>query len=278
MTVRIDRVRAMVMATARALVPTITPIWARSLYPNRNGDGPVLTAALVRGPLIAPKTHRVIDDPRELVLRFDGTIPGERVGFAATGARWYATAGIDDEATRDALLDVFTTDRGADFLTAGVEVAAVGTDGIAFDADAPGLLWGAAAIGTGVELEVEAFDEIEVAQGVATMVIELQAYAPDGGPDAAMILAEIIGGMGLDVAIAIRTDLGVGYLGAEEVVDLTTLAGALWQSRAAVRLRLSILSHSTGVAESVNEIDGSFTVRTPVVAITTDVHAELPEV
>jgi hypothetical protein len=85
--------------------------------------------------------------------------------------------------------------------------------------------------------------EAESSDAIGQLVVELQAWASGGGSDALGILAAVNGGLTMTIPLDLRQDLGVSFHGASEPVDLTSIAGAQWQSRASCRWTLSVRSH-----------------------------------
>lgn len=272
MTVRTDRVEAAVIGCIRVLGPAgIDAVWSRSLYPHRSSDNPVCTAKIVRGPWNRTPDVTEIDAPTVVRLTMPPVVRvGARVGIAMTGAKWSIdTTSTDVTEARDALIDLFSTEQGAEYLP-GVTLTAVSTDMIDFDADGvPGLLFSPVSIGVGAIVEVLDAIPCEVSTAIARCVVEVQAYANGGGSDALAILGAINGAMEMSRAVELRHALGVTYHGCEEPVDLTGIAGADWESRASTRWQMTVRSY---VAHPVDIIE---IVEAGLVAFDGDVPIEI---
>lgn len=254
MTFRMDRIEAAVVGSIRSAVPLAVVAWARSLYPNRNVV-PVVTAAVARGPSFRTAEIETVDSPTALRWALASVAEGRRVGVSITGARWY----VDTPATptitgvRDALLAIFETDEAAEYLP-GVTIAADGADGITFDADSvPGLLHRPVALGVSTLTTTETV-EAETSDSVGVVVVELQAFSPGGGSDALSLLAQINGAQAMTGPLDTRQDLGISLLGIAEPVDLTSIAGAQWQSRASCRWTLSGRFHAARAGYVIDTI------------------------
>lgn len=272
MTVRTDRIEAAVIGCIRVLGPAgIDAVWSRSLYPHRSSDNPCAVAKVVRGPWQKPADMHESDEPTRVVWTLGAVRSGARVGVSFTGADWTIdTISTDITEARDALIAVFNTDAGIEYLP-GVTVTAVGADSIEFDADGvPGLLFTPARIGSAASIEVTAAIPCEVSTAIARVVVELQTYANGGGSDALSILAGINGAMGMSRAAELRHRLGVTYHGCEEPVDLTAVSGADWESRASTRWQMTVRDYTA------HPIDTIETVGAELVAFDGETPIEIP--
>lgn len=260
MTIRLDRVQRAAVATTQLLAGAgVRVLWAPSEFPRRTADGATITIRPVRGPLLGPPD--VLSSEEATLLRWEiGTpVEDELVGLHLSGATWGVTATDDAEGTRDALLALFT---GETF--PGVEITADGTDSIIFDTDdVPGLLWRPRAFGDDVTVAAVEAVTCEVATASAELTLELQAFAAGRGMSALALLSEVASGWALDASIAIRTQWGVSLRSIGELIDITSIAGATWESRASMRIAVSTRSYTAlpigriESVESTNTIDSA---------------------
>lgn len=228
-------------------------LWAPTNFPRRTAGGSVVTASVVRGPLFHATSIMQSDEPTVLTWTVDEPTANQRVGLTIAGARWTVDVGAVDTATtaRDALLDLFTAE-----ILPGVTIAASGADAITFDAnDVPGLLWRPQSIGALATVTVDESIVCEVSTATAEVVVELQAYAAGRGMSALSILADVAGGLNMDVAAALRLQNGVSLTSKSELVDLTAIAGADWESRASFRTTWGIRSYKARAIDAIESVE-----------------------
>lgn len=260
--INLDRMRAAVRGSIALLAPSgVLPVWGMQQWPARVGsEQAIVTARLVRGPTLRPPEVVQVDEPTEIRWQLLDDTAGVRVGLAVCGARfWIDTAvAASIEESRDAFLERLTGMAQTRDALPGVSIDADGTDAIVFDAsDVPGLLFHPVMIGPSAVVDMDVTETVtaESQRSGASMVVELQAFVAGGGPEAAALLADINGGMALDAALALRHDLGVVFNSADEPVDLTTLAGAGWQSRASTRWTLSMVSYKSRAIDTIETVE-----------------------
>lgn len=251
MSVRLDTVERAVIGSIVAA--GYVGIWAPSEYPRRDLGATVVSARLVRGPTARGRTTGYSAEATALTLTISGAAEAQRVGWSIGGVKRMVDVGAEDtdEDVRDALLAAAVVGTGEDAWHPGVTIEALSTNKITF-AGAAGTMWNPRALGASASFAVDASTDCQIQTGVQSAVVELQAYA-SRGTAAAAVLGDIAGQLSMDELIAVRSDLGVTFQGPmSEPVDLSKMAGAQWDSRAAARLRVSLRSYA---AKAINTID-----------------------
>lgn len=251
MATRPDLVRRGVVAVLKDAVPAGTDVvWARRKLPRRpKTSALVVTAGRVRGPALGASSVYGSLEPLEATWRISSVSEGDRVGLAATGARWMHTVAAGESLTdvRDAVQALLSGTA-----LPGVTVTADGVDGVKLDAGSElGLLWGMAAIGGNVTLTIDVEQLAEVTRREAQSVVELRAYSAGESEVAAETLADIIGGLESTRSNEIAGNMGVVLSVISDIVDITTLAGSEWEARAMCRLLVKGRSY---VAHPVDEV------------------------
>ena len=253
MTIRLDRVQRALVAALRYTTEADAVLWAPAQYPRRALGSKVVTAKMVRGPLIQHASKYYQDEPTRLTWSISSAVDNDRVGLAATGARWThdVVPGQSISEVRDALLSQFTSE-----VLPGVEVSSSGSGSIRFNASGvPGLLWRPAAIGSNVTVTEDATlgSEVTTAPGLCT--IEIQTYAAGRAVESMSLLSKFMGALGSTNLVSIFDALGVSVLGpAGEPIDLTAVAGAEWESRAMARLTTSIRSYYAAAIDTIETV------------------------
>lgn len=257
MAVRVDRVQLAIVETIAATTGAVG-VWSPSNYPRAPGDGSaVITAKIARGPNLIGLRSFMSAEPTTVTWTVTGASAGDLVGIGLTSARWAYEVQVGDTDTdaRDGLLALFSADSRQ---LPGVTVSASGADSIVFDsAGAVGALWRSSAIGPSTVVSVVDSNAVdcEVTTGRAEMLLELQAYA-SAGPDAASVLADLLGGLVSYDVMATRERLGVIFGGAAgDVVDLTAIAGADFESRASVRISAAMRTYRAVAVDTADTIE-----------------------
>lgn len=252
MGVKADRLKRVVSAWVSTFTNADAFVWAPSNYPRRSLGDSVITARLVRGPTDRAPSIGYVVEPTRLRWSVSGAVEDDRVGLALTGIRWAYDVqnGDTDTDVRDAVLALVQADSR---LLPDVTITTDGADGIDFDASGTlGRLWSRRAIGSAASWTVTTSEHAEVQTAISLSTIELQAYVAGQGMEAAELLTELLGSLNLSEAVQIRSDFGVSLLDAPgDVVDLTTIAGADWESRASARLLLAARSYKAVPTEIV---------------------------
>lgn len=252
--IRFDRIQRAVVGMVSYLAdaePLV--LWAPSHFPRRSDGVSVVTARAVRGPLVRPASVMSSNEPTILTWVIAAPAEGDRVGVSITGAQWTVDVPAmgTAETVRDALLELFTPE-----ILPGVTVSDSGTDTIVFDADdVPGLLWRPQGIGPGVTVTATEVVPCEIATATAEVVVELQAYASGRGLSALSILADVAGGVHLEGAIERRNTTGVSLINVSELIDLTSIAGADWESRASMRMTLGVRSYKARTIDIIDTVE-----------------------
>lgn len=256
----IDRLRYAVRALVLAAHPTgVQCVWDPSTYPRSpTTGGSIVAARIARGPSLDQSHLFDADAPTSLLWTIADPVASSRVGLRVAGVP--RTADLDASPTaadaRDALLDVLTDAVLGPALLPGVTAAAVGAASIRLTG-APGTLYAPLAIGSGVLLAVESSTYAQHATGRASATIELAAFAQGRAPSAIALLAQVESALrGYDVD-AIESVTGVTFArhAAGEIVDLTAMAGADWESRAVVRIALHLRSMRAVPISDIGGVD-----------------------
>jgi len=157
------------------------------------------------------------------------------VGIDVTGARWTVAGQGGDTLTdvRDRLLAALVPATELP----GVSTSAFGSDSIDFSASGVvGRLWRPVAIGASA-VTVTTDANARVTTGTVRGELEIQAYADGRGLEAQELLGDVVSGLASPDVVEARQRWGISFPGrAGDIIDLTTLAGADWQSRASVRV------------------------------------------
>ena len=268
MTTRLDRVQRACIAAMLAATPAAVAMWAPSSYPTRALGDEIVTAQIVRGPLISGTSRYFSAEPTNLIWRVSSAATAARVGLALTGGRWATdvVGGDTDTTIRDRLIVALTAGATEPAHLPGVTIATDSTDGIRFTADggAVGLLWGAAKIGpSAVTLAADVEADCEVTTARAACMIEFMSYAVGRGVEAMTLLGALAGALNSADMIAIKESYGVSFNGPmTEPVDLTSIAGADWESRASARLAVNVRSYR---AIPIDDIDTATTTTAMVI-------------
>lgn len=261
----IDRLRYAARALCRAAVPSAQAVWSPSTYPHGTDVGAVvLQCRAARGPTLA-RTQRIAQDTPTSVLLTVGS-PGASDRF---GVRVSDVLRFVDGGGRDALLAELQDPVRGPALLPGVTAVGVGSDAIRLNG-AAGTLYEPEALGA-VTLTIESTAHAELVTGPAAVVLEIEAWAGARAPIAQSVLLDVSSALrGQDVTeIEEISGCTFGRHPVGDVVDLTALSGPTWESRAVVRVAVSLRSTRATVIEEITTV--GVTLAEP--AITTEVSA-----
>ena len=259
----IDRLRYAARSLALLAHPSAAVVWAPSTYPRSpSTGGDVITIRAARGPSRAQSLLLDRDTPTSLLLTVPTIAADDRIGLRVADVRRTVDVASGTAATvaRDALLaELVLADVGPALLP-GVTAAAVGTDQIRLTG-AAGTMHEPQALGLTLAVESAAYAQLSTAR--ASALLEVTAYSATRAPDAHGVLMNLEAALrGYDVdAIEDETGCIFARHPAGEIVDLTALAGPTWESRAVVRIAVSL---RTTRAVEIYQIDavGIDTIRT----------------
>lgn len=264
MTIVEDRIKraAIELITLTTVGTGAVAAWAPAQhYPQRPSSGvPVVTATLQRGPEI--RHSRVLSSCEPTDLRWSITPTADTlVGLSLAGVRFTVETGsLAADAVRDALLAILQADTR---LIPGVTAAADGGDGISLTG-AIGTMYTPCPIGPGAAIAVNAETTAEVETANARALLEFQAYASGPGIAAQGLLSRLTGSLKRSDILASRFRLGVAFEGpAGDMVDLQGLAGPQWESRASVRLPVTLRSYSAAAVDDIATVSTTLQARTP---------------
>jgi len=251
----IPRLRYALQSLILAAHPTgVIAVRADATYPSRT-DADRITYRIARGPSRTQSQRVDRDLPTSLLLAFADPVADARLGLRLSSTARYADLGAAPTATeaRGALGTVLRTALVGPALLPGVTITDVGTDALRLTG-AAGTMWDPEVIGSGLTLTTESSAYVQCLTGRANAVVELEAYA--AGTDATSLLMEIesaLRGIAVDViedvtgAIFARHPVG-------EIVNLDALAGPAWESRAVVRLAVSLRTLRAEALESIESV------------------------
>lgn len=256
MSVRLDRLQRALYEALGGVADVVG--WAYGEQPR--GTGSLLVLRLLAGPTPGNVRHArgtPIKPADSIVVRVSDVVEGERVGIILNGFgyRYDVPNGATLGSIRDALLaSVVAGETDYGFVTA----TAVSTDGILLTADFLGGLRSLSLRGSLVsESPVFSGDMVLVTEGTAVMTIGFQAFARDCQPSsgaAAMLGAVLDRFQSVTVADALD-EYGLGIWRKGEVVDLTAIAGAHWESRAALEISFAAKSVFVTPVDSIETVD-----------------------
>jgi hypothetical protein len=256
----IDRLRYAVRQLVLAAHPSgVQCVWDPSTYPRSpTTGGSIVTAKIMRGPTRSQSQRVDRDVPTSMLCTIASPTANTRIGLRVSSVQRHTDLGAapTTETARDALLGVLNEATIGPALLPGVTAAAVGADAIRLTG-AIGTLYDASALGPGVTLATEASTYVQLSTGRANALIELQAYAQGRAPVALELLGEVDAALrGIDVdAIEEITGCTFARHTAGDIVDLTAMAGAEWESRAAVRLAVHLRSMRAVAIEQIEGVD-----------------------
>ncbi len=250
----IDRLRYAARALCRAAVPTAEAVWAPSTYPHGVDAGSVVLACrAARGPTLA-RTQRIAQDtPTSILLTVGSPGASDRFGLRVADVLRFADSG-----GRDALLAELQDPVRGPALLPGVTAAGVSTDGIRLTG-AAGTLYEPEAVGA-VTLTIESTVYAELATGPASVVLEVECWAGARAPIAQSVLLDVSSALrGQDIdEIEEISGCTFGRHPVGDVVDLTALSGPTWESRAVVRIAVSLRSTRASVIEQITSVTAPF--------------------
>ena len=255
----IDRLRYAARALVLAAHPTgVQCVWDPSTFPRSpTTGGSIVTVKIARGPSRSQSQRIDRDTPTSLLWTIAALTANSRVGLRVSSVQRHTDLGAAPtaETARDALLAVLNAAVIGPALLPGVTSAAVGTDSIRLTGGA-GTLYDASALGPGVTLTTEASAYAQLSTGHANALLEVQAYAEGRAPAAVALLMELEAALrGADVdEIEEITGCTFARHPAGEIVDLTDMAGAEWESRAVVRLAVHLRTMRAVAIETIEGV------------------------
>lgn len=244
-------VTASLLASAGAGNATV--VWAPSDYPRPSAEPVILAAKLIGGPSGSPLGGEAVYEvelPTEALATFTGA---GTVRLRAAGWYWEAT-GASATALRDAMLAAIAADPVP---YVGATAVAVGAAQLRLTGTALGDLYHLGVSGPATFVATDSEPAV-VQSGEVQSTIEVQAYSltrhPYGG--AADVLSAWLGKLLLPSQRDILDRYGLAVLGPRPgVVDLTTLSGPSWESRAAVRLSFGQIALSAEALLPIERIE-----------------------
>ena len=243
-------------------LPSAVRLWGPALVPRRPSSGAsIVVATLVQAPSTKAPERLQADTPTSLLWAVTAPTSGSRVGVRIGGV----VLGVDvpvsgtAEDTRDALLDEFAREGGTllSRLLPGVTAVAVGTDSIRLTTTVLGRLCEPSTFGPGAALTVEASTPCEVRTGRASGTLEFEAFAAGPGIAASAMLSELeLALAGYDVeATGALSGVTLGRNAIGDIVPLDSLAGPTWESRATMRVAVSLRLYRAVAVDYIETAD-----------------------
>jgi hypothetical protein len=252
----IPRLRYALRSLILAAHPSnVTAVRADATFPRSpSAGGDLVTYRIVRGPSRTQSQRVVLDLPTSLLLTFAAPVENTRIGLRLSDVARYADLGAAPSATdaRDALSAVLSEAVIGPALLPGVTVADVSTEQIRLTG-AAGTMWEPEAIGSGLTLTAETTQFAQCLTARARAVVELEAYSATDARGLLMEIEAALRGVAVDSvehatgAIFERHPVG-------EIVNLDALAGPAWESRAVVRIAVSLRTLRAEALESIETV------------------------
>lgn len=271
-----DRLQAGLRQAILAADNTLTVVWSPSEYPEPAG-GNLVALRVLSGPDLRGYRleHKHYPIPTTVRVTCTNTA-GSRGTIFCQGARWHLDVEPGETATE-------YRDRWVEYLaTAGLavdgEITPVGAN--AFDIAGTELisLYGFGTFGQ-VTSTVTASTFSDIRSSDARLRIEAQVfsgtrYLRGGAMDTA---AKLVAKLGLPAPRAVLNAYGLVHVTTSPVVDLTTIAGPGWESRAAVSVDIGTNIFAAEAVESIETVTGTLTVENGTgESITQSFSEELP--
>lgn len=265
--VRLDRLQHGLCASVLHALPAAAVVWAPSEYPR--GSGLLVAIRIIAGPHFAAQggeAVRMVTLPTAATVRVLDATAGRGVGLRASGLAWeyVIQAGDGVEDVRDGLLASIGEAPPIDAVFEPND-----TDEIEIVATALGDLYGLAVRGSApglIELETTTAAACKAQIGEVTTTIEIQAYSSSryARSGATAAVTRWLSTLRLPSSRAILGAAGLSIVeGSPRVVNLDTLSGPGWESRAAVSLSVSQLSIAAELVDTIETIAFDLDARTP---------------
>lgn len=235
----------------------VTAVRADATYPRSpSTGGDLVTYRIVRGPSRTQSQRVDRDLPTSILLTFDASpAANARVGVRLSGTARYADLGAAPTATdaRDALGAVLRAAVVGPALLPDVTITDVGADSLRLTG-VVGSLWDPSVIGSGMTLTTETTAYVQCLTGRAVATVELDAYSATDARGLLMEIESALRGLAVD---AIEDETGAIFARhpVGEIVNLDALAGPEWESRAVVRIAVSLRTLRAEALEHIETVE-----------------------
>ena len=263
--IRYDWLQHGLLEAVRAAVPSDqdpTIVWAPSEYPR--GSGLFIALRMLSGPDLRDGRMEslggAIQAPVTIRVTCDAGTEGERGRIACNGGWWTVETETEGDHTelRDAWVEMLATAGHA----IQADLTPVSTNQFDIDGTRLWSLYGFAASGN-VSYTITDSQITRAKTADTILRCEIQVFSasryPRGG--AMDVATSIMSALELQASYDILDSHGISVLNMLPIVDLTTLSGAGWESRAALTLDVGMRTYTAEIIDTIDSYTGSLTLR-----------------